>query len=301
MIRGIVIQRDLPEMKGMLVGLDVTAKTVKVSGNDSEIRVSGDARITLNESPATLDDLRVNNDQVAIATGADKTAGSVRASRVPRYDRAVIAIGASTNRDRSIPVIDNAVEEARAIRDAAVDRFATPPEWAVLLAEPTREEVLAALKQRLDGLRSSSQLLVTITVQAFLADGMPVLALADYRPNEPAKTGLPLADVLALIDAAPPSQKFVMLDVIHPRPGLEDAPASVDALLKDVPRPKSTKVFLGPPDALERGVNDSAFGPLIAHGLKGSADSDRDLTITPEEWTQHLIKMGPTGATVWPE
>lgn len=302
LIRGIVIQRDLPETKGMLVGIDVAAKTIKVSGSDSDMKVADDVRITLNESPATLDDLRVNNDQVAIAAGADKKAQSIRAARVPRYDRAVIAIGASTNRDRSIPVIEIAVAQARSLRDAAVDRFATPAEWAVLLAEPTREEVLATLKQRLEGLRSSSQALVAITAQAFVVDGMPVLAFADYRPGEATKSGLPLADLLALIDAAPSSRKFVMLDVIHPRPGLEGVPASVEALLKDMPRPKSTKVFLGPPDTPNKGVNDVEFGPLVVHGLKGAADADRDLVISGDEWVKFLIQgMGPTGVTVWPE
>ncbi len=300
-IRSLVIQRDRPEKKGMLVGLDPGAKTIRVqeAGETTTFSLGDSVRITLNDAPATLDDLRPDNDQLAIgmAAGNDSTAESVRATRVPRYDRSVMAIGASTNRDRSIPVIENAVENSRAIRNAAVERFATPPEWAVLLAEPTREEVLSAIKQRLEGLRSGSQAVVVITAQAFVVDGKPVLAFADYRPNEAATTGLPLAELLAVIDASPPEKKFVMLDVIHPRPGLEDVPASAEALLSDVPRPKSTTVFIGARQ--NQGADDQGVGPLVVRGLKGAADKDRDLVITREEWTEFL-KTG-LDVTVWPE
>jgi hypothetical protein len=200
-------------------------------------------------------------------------------------------------------VIENAVEQARGLRDAAVDRFATPAEWGVLLAEPTRDEVVTALKQRLEGLRPNSQAIVAITAQAFVLDGTPVLAFADYRPNDAQGTGLPLAELLALIDGAPPLQKVVLLDVLHPRPGLEDAaPASAELLLKDLARPKSTAVFVAPADGVTKGVDEVEFGPLVVQGLKGAADGDRDLVITAAEWKEYLIKgKGPARARAWPE
>lgn len=307
-IRRLVLQRDLPEKKGMLVGVDLAGKKIRIheSGEESSLLLGDDLRVSLNDSAATLDDLRVNNDQVAVglsSAGDDKRVETIRAVRMPRYDRAVIAIGASTNRDRSIPVIDHAIEQARVIREAAVQRFATPPEWAVILSEPTRDEVLTALRQRLEGLRPNSQAVVAIFAQAFVVDGMPILAFADYRPNEATATGLPLTDLLALIDAAPSAHKVLLLDVIHPRPGLEDVvPATVDLLLKDMPRSKSTIVLAAPPDALNKGVNEVEFGALVALGLQGAADADRDLTITPMEWIQFTtMGMGPRGISHWPK
>lgn len=61
-IRNVVIQRDAPETKGMLVAVDAAAKTIKVqaSGTESELKLADDVRITLNDTPATLDDLRVS-------------------------------------------------------------------------------------------------------------------------------------------------------------------------------------------------------------------------------------------------
>jgi len=304
-IKTIVIHRDVPQVAGTLVGIDAAARTLRIqsSGTESEVKLAENTRITLNDTPATLDELRINNDQVTVLSPAgDAAARTIRVIRGPRYDRAVIAIEASTNQDRSLPVIESAAGKARSLQSVAISRYATPPEWAVLLTEPTREEVLAALRQRLEGLRASSQAIVSITAQAFLIEGSPVLAFADYRPNAAAMTGVPLTDILALIDAAPPSQKVVFLDVIHPRPGLEDVPPSVEALMKNVPRTKSTTVLIAPPETGTGNANTPDLGSLVVQGLRGAADADRDLTITPAEWIDDLTKRAtPTGVTVWPQ
>ncbi|HVJ68955.1 MAG TPA: serine/threonine-protein kinase [Caulifigura sp.] len=305
-IRSVVIPRERSETKGMLVGIDPAAKTIRVqeAGEVATVPLSDSVRVTLNDGPATLDDLRPNNDQVALglSDGKDKPAQSVRATRVPRYDRAVLAIGASTNRDRSIAPIETAVEQSRAIRNAAVERFATPPEWAVLLAEPSREEVLAALKQRLEGLRPNSQVIVVVTAHAYMSDGVPVLAFVDFKPNEAKATGLPISELLQLIDAAAPSQKVLMLDVMHPQRGVEDAVWNEDQLFLRLARPKSTVVIAAPPpDAPQTPADTSEFGRTVAQGLRGAADADRDLVITPAEWRQYWSKdAGLKGAIVWP-
>ena len=101
-------------------------------------------------------------------------------------------------------------------------------------------------------------------------------------------------------NAAPPSQKVVMLDVIHPRRGLEETPTSVEALLKNVPRPKSTVVFLAPVEHLTGGFNKVQFVRYAAGGLKGPADADRDLVITSAEWANYLTD-GTSGVSVWPK
>ncbi|HVJ69786.1 MAG TPA: serine/threonine-protein kinase [Caulifigura sp.] len=301
-IRGVVVQRERPQKKGMLVAVDPAAKTIGVQDgpDNATIPVAASVRVTLNESPATLDDLRPNNDQVAIglSSGEPKQAQSIRATRVPRYDRAVVAIGASTNRDRSIPVLENAVEQSRAVRDAAVGRFATPAEWAVLVAEPTREEAVAAIKQRLDGLRPGSQAIVCVTAQAFVVDGVPLLAFADYRPNEAAKTGLPLAELIAVIEASPSTQKVLLLDVLHPRPGLDGVPKSAEELVQGLTAPKTTLVLVAPPNLGTSGPNASGFTTSLVQALQGAADTDRDLTLTPAEWTGYLNKLN--GVTSWP-
>ncbi|QDT52936.1 Serine/threonine-protein kinase PknB [Caulifigura coniformis] len=301
-ITSIVIPRDVPQVTGTLVGIDPATRSLRIqsSGAESEVKLADDARLTLNDAPATLDELRSNSDQVTVLSPAGNMAArTVRVVRGPRYDRAVVAIEASTNQDRSLPVIENA-GKARALQTAAIQRYATPPEWAVHLTEPTREEVLSSLRQRLEGLRASSQAIVSITAQAFLVDESPVLAFADYRPNEAGSTGVPLADVLALIDAAPPSLKVVFLDVVHPRPGLEDVPPSAEALMKNVPKTKTTTVLIAPPET--GAANATDMGSLVVQGLRGAADADRDLAITPAEWIEYLTKGAtPTGVTVWPQ
>ncbi len=303
-VRRIMIPREVTGEVGMLSAIAPDSASItlqQAGGADAVIPLPlGGVKVLLNNTEATVGDLRPKNDRVTVlkASSGGTAVSSLRAERLPRFDRTVLTVASTTNRDRSIPVLEHVVADARSIGEMAVARYATPPEWAQMLVEPAREEVLAALKARLASLRANVQVIVAIEAQVFLADGEPVLAFADFRPNEAAKTGLKLADLLAELDAAAPTQKILLLDVMHPRPGFDDvAPKSPAELFQGLSRPKTVTVFAS---AAESDGAKSLFAATIARGLAGSADGDRDLTVTPEEWARFFGQELRGGVTQWP-
>jgi hypothetical protein len=296
---------------GLLKSVDVAGNSLTIEGADRQpmqIAIAANADIRINGARADLQDLRPQIDQVQLATrksttGADEAA-VIDAIRAARHDRCVILVANGGSRDGSLPPSAHAAEDGRLIHNAAVSYYATPAEMAVLLIDRTREEVRSELEKRLSSLRPGTQAIVLFEGSALIESGQPLLACADFELSKAAATGLPLADVLAMVEKSPSQQKMLVLDVTHRAPGFNDPRfAPPDEILKALTAtPAITTVICSVAAETDPQRRTSAFAEALAKALQGRADSDRNLTITADELTTFLKSDdgGGPGPIQWP-
>jgi serine/threonine-protein kinase len=301
--RKVILSRDAETASGLLSAVDPDQRTLKIdtpSAKGQSFTIPQAAVVRINQTPAELTDLRPQVDKLQIFARSDAPDGisAVDATRAPQFDRCVIAVAAASSRNESLPVIAAAADDARLIYDSALNRYATSPDWASLLIDPTAADVRDQLTKRAASLRPGTQAIVYIAAHV-LVDGDQVwLGLADSNPKE-AKSGVTLDEIINEFEKSASQQKILVLD-LAPSTSNGTAPAPIaDVLGRLKSKPTSSVLFAAMRDPSLAAEQHSPLASAVAAGLSGKADADRNLMVTPDELATWLKTQVPA-AVRWP-
>ena len=127
--------------------------------------------------------------------------------------RLLVSIGAGHFDPKKVehPLLQ-AEDDARAFRDLVVDGGVVPTKNAVVLtsAGASRLESLRAIRAAAARARPADTLYLFFAGYGASAAGVPLLVTADFDPARPLETGLPLAELAKVLDAAPCRQVLVL-------------------------------------------------------------------------------------------
>lgn len=298
-----VIREDL-QLSGILTELDPEKRTLAIKTPDGTVHklaVADDAEVTLGLQAAHLDDLRLEIDSLTIAyreapDGA-KQASAIDAHRGKRHDRWALLVGTQAFADRNVARLPYATSDAQHVFESLTNRYATEPQQTLRLLDRNRGDAASELAGFLEQVGASAQLIVYIESQAYVGpDGNVYLACSDFWLDDMPQTGLSLDSVVAEIERCKAKRKLLLLDIVHP---MEAAQADLQPALPDLLYRLKTPIvgtdIIGASSAGQRGLelpaqNQGAFAKLVATGLAGGADTDRDLSITSDELYAYLTR-----------
>lgn len=305
LVRELTVFRDGASVSGSIASIDIDKRQVHLrddTGKDVFIGVPPETVISLQRSPARLEELRPQVDRAVIGAGPNEqgqlVAATIDATRGVLHDRWGLVAGTSGYQDRSLPPLPSAVTDAGVFQNVLVTRYGCDPQWVPKLLDPTAEEFRAQLQHVCKSANATSQVVVSIVGHAAVGpDKQPVFAFKDFRAADPVKTGVPLTWIVEQLDACPAQSKLLLLDIGTTQPG---APSLAD-MLKSVyaPAPGTTVFGLSaapegaiPPTPEKQGL----FAAILAAGYQGAADTDRNLRITEDElakWIETELAKSP--------
>ena len=298
-----VIREDL-QLEGTIFAIDLNQKELGVltaDGAKHTLAVADDAEITLGLQPASLDDLRLEIDEVAVAYREDsegaRHAVAIDAKRGDRYDRWGLLIGTQAFADRAVPRLPFAVSDAQLVYETLTNRYAMDPQWTARVLDRTRNDTTREIERFLQQVGAQAQVVVYIATQAYVGpDGVVYLACSDFRLDNMTGTGLPLDEVIAQVEQCRAKRKLLLLDIVHATKDVQPElqPALPD-LLYQVKTPIVETDVIGGSSSNERGHDlpaerRGAFARLVSQGMAGAADDNRDLDITPDELYSYLLR-----------
>lgn len=301
-IHRLTVIRDDLQLSGILAEVDPEKRTLAVKTPDGTVHkltVPADAEITLGLQPAKLDDLRLEIDSLTVAyretaDGAQQ-ASAIDAHRGKRHDRWALLIGTQAFADRNVARLPYATSDAQHVFESLTNRYAMEPEQTWRLLDRNRNDAARELGKFLEQVGAQAQLIVYIASQAYVGpDGNVSLACSDFRLDDMPQTGLQLDSVIAEIERCKAKRKLLLLDIVHP---VEAAQAELQPALPDLLYRLKTPIvatdIIGASSAGQRGLdlpsqNQGAFANLVAKGLAGAADLDRNLDVTPDELFAYL-------------
>lgn len=294
--RLIVIREDL-QLSGTVAAVDAAQNSLSIKDSEGTLHtllLAPEADITLGLQPARLDDLRPEIDSVTVSYSEQpdrrKRAAALDAHRGKRHDRWALLIGTQAFVDRSVSRLPYAASDAQLVYEAMVNRYATDPDWTARLLDWNRDAATREISRFLEQVGPNAQLIVFVATQAYVApNGAAYLAFSDFRLDDMAGTGLPLDFLIGEVERCKARRKLLLLDVVHEVQQTESPlQPSLPDLLYQLKTPIVETDVIGGSSAAQRGWvlpdrRQGAFAHLIAQGLSGAADADRDLDITADE------------------
>jgi len=298
-VRSLTVLPGGTSASGQLRTVSPAARTIEIAdkGLPRTIALADRVDVRINQAAADIADLRPMIDTVQLTLQGDGEAARVMAidaSRTPRFDRSVIAIGTTSNQPGSLDSRRNAAVDVRLIADVAQRYYATPVELSPALIDRTRDEVVADLKAKLSILQPHTQAIVVVVGHAVFNDGRLLLGFADFAPEKPA-TALPLEDLVKILEDSASEQKILILDLERSSPEASTADA-VATSLKAIPQ---TTIIIADGDQRSDSANDPVASAVSA-ALSGRADLDRDLVVTADELMAFLSVDASLHAVRWP-
>lgn len=282
-------------LDGVIAALDDSANTISVSLASGELRkivIDDAAELTLSLEPIQPVDLR-RFDQVRIAyrrEGDVLRATTIDARRPPQTDRWALVLGTQSYQDSSLSPVPSAIEDARAIFAAMTKRYAISERRGRMLLDASLAQWQTEIKDVCANANPGTQIVISISGHAYADDqGQVYLAPRDFDLENPARTGLALADLARYLNDSPSNDQLVLLD-ITPNIRGRDARRQVsgrEVLAKLDPPFRKASVLLACGDdetsLVDPKTRAGLFGLAVARGFQGAADADRDLHVTADE------------------
>lgn len=314
-IREITVTREGTTADGIIQDVTGTRMTVRrAEGPDLLLAYGDDCDITVNLVAATTGDLR-KFDTVKVTydeTADPPVALSIDAKRPIKFDRLAILIANESFDDQRITPPENAVHDARMLREAFLDRYAYDDSRILQLIDQPRQAVLDQIAKLMKDVRAGSHLIVYVAGNAYRADdGNVMLAVKDTYLDKLTETGISLQQIAQAVEASPSTDKMILLDTCRDGIGsdLDRQPSTGEIL--DWLKPTVKQTFLVASCSKgEKGLEASdgrsgAFAECLARGFRGQADVDKDLHVTPQELKSHLTNClpgeTPAGKTQTPQ
>ncbi len=267
--------------------------------------VSPDARITLGKEAAELVDLRpgdtvkVTHDSAGTETASLLTLEATRPADPHRW---AILVANQNYDDNTLTALDYPLSDARHLRDSLVERYAVPPEQAVLLADQSRVRLEQEIPRILAGVPADAELYVYVATHAYaVPDDNVYLAAKDFALSRMPETGLKLDWLIDQLDACPSPRKLLLLDCSHSGSGadLQKQPSTGEMieLVRETHRGRGyprTLFVLTSCSAGQRGLaagdgpHNSLFAAALAEGFAGAADRARNNQLDITELSQFV-------------
>ena len=300
-IRAIVVTRGDSTDTGLFLESreDGTFLMRADSGNELLLSVTPETDIRLGQDRVTLDDLRPEFDRLSVTIhnteGRQQTATSIDATRGVRHDRWAIVIGNGTFDDRTLTPLPHLATDAESLHRTLIGRYAVDRNWTALLVDKDVPTVRDEFERLLPRVTPPMQLIVVVLGHGYLGpDGNAYIAFKDFQWSSMATTGLPLDGLVDLLERCPAQEKLLLLDLTHAgdHPDVAGQP-DLPKLLLALKTPLKTVRIIGASSEGERSLTidegrRSWFGPQLERAFAGSADTDRNLTITADELMKSL-------------
>ncbi len=263
------------------------------NGERKELSVEGKCEITLALERVSLYELR-QFDSVRVtyseAAGGALTAVTIDARRPAQTDRWTVVLGTQGYSNEGISPLKTTLNDARLVHGMLLSRYAVTEQRGALLVDAPKKEWERQLIESLTSARPQTQVLIYITGHAYLGeDDRVYLAPKDFDlANMPAH-GVPLDWLAEKLNECSSKEKLLVLDVTPAVMGRDSQrQLAGKALLDKLHTPfQSTHVILSCDKGQQSRVwtekQHGLFAWWLAEALRGAADTDRDLRLTPDE------------------
>jgi serine/threonine-protein kinase len=297
--REIIAGRSQEQVTGVVQEVRGDGKQVVVSKSDGTnltfVPADG-CEVTIGAAPAAAGDLR-KYDKVEVrydsADGA-LSAASIDAVRGGKNDRWAIIIGIENFDDRNLTRTPHGVHNAKLVRETLIKRYAFSEDRVVGMYDRNRAYLESQIHDWLGRANTQTQVVIYVCTQGYVVDNKAYLAAKDSNFDKLSETGLAVEWLLRELEACPSREKLLLLDASHAGNGadLKRQPSTAE-MLKTVSVPLKTTAAVASCSESERGLElpekqRGLFAHLVVEGFGGAADADRDLRITPAEFSQYL-------------
>ena len=285
-------------LEGSLREIDLAQNSVRVQtrgGEQLTLQVTDATEIDITGQLAELDELR-EYDEARITyqdDGGSLSAATIDATRPIKYDRFAIVIGVQNYHDKAITRPKSALNDAQLVADTLRQRYGVAPERLLILKDPTREKLQQAVTSALEKLRGDTQVLLYFQGQGYATpDGTVYLGASDLKFDQLANTGVPLGWFVEQLDQSAPERKLLLLDAAQTGNGRDlQQQVSTAEMIADL-KPQSTTLIASCSEKQRNQVSSQSqqgvFAEAVAQALRGGADPDRDLDVTPQDLLEFL-------------
>ena len=301
LIRAIVVTRGDSTDTGLFLESrpDGTFLMRSDSGDELSLSVTPESDIRLGQEKVTINDLRPQIDRLSVTIhnteDRQQTATSIDATRGVKHDRWAIILGNGTFTDRTLTPLPHLVTDAESLHRTLIGRYSIDPNWSSLLVDKDVQTVRDEFQRLLPRVTEPMQLIVAVLGHGYLGpDGKAYIAFKDFQWASMEQTGLPLDGLVDLMERCPAREKLLLLDITHAgdHPDVAGQP-DLPKLLSALTTPLKTVRVIGASSEGERSVaidegRRGWFGTQLDHAFAGSADTDRNLTISPTELIKSL-------------
>ncbi len=301
LVRAVVVTRGDSSETGLFLESrpDSTFLMRSDTGDELLLTVTPESDIRLGQERVTINDLRPQIDRLSVTIhnteDRQQTATSVDATRGVKHDRWAIILGNGTFADRTLTPLPHLVTDAESLHRTLIGRYSVDPHWSSLLVDKDVQTVRDEFQRLLPRVTEPMQLIVAVMGHGYLGpDGKVYIAFKDFQWSSMEQTGLPLDGLVDLLERCPAKEKLLLLDLTHAgdHPDVEGQP-DLPKLLSALTTPLKTVRVIGASSEGERSVaieegRRGWFGTQLDHAFAGSADTDRDLKISPTELIKSL-------------
>jgi serine/threonine protein kinase len=304
----ITVTRDQQRASGAIIALNEATGVLVLRKDDGgdilTLQIDDECRITIGSTPASLADLRTEVDKLTVhfvaGSGDTKRAASIDAVRPAKIDRWAAVVATRAYNDRSLPPLRYSTDDEELLGDVLLSRYAFDADWLLRLTDQNVDKVRESLTEGIDRAGKSTQVIVALFGHAFIGeDDRVYLAFKDFQMEDAAESGLPLDDVIRLMEASPSTDKLLLLDLVHDGSGADVSrqPPLAEMLKKLTVQPKTVRI-LGAAAGNTRGLDwpekqHGVFAYFLAEAFRGAADADKNLRITADELAEYLRREMP--------
>lgn len=288
-------------VRGKVQKVDVQRRVLDVRQDNQAFRslaVAEDCLVQLaDKEPVDFAALREEDAVTIVEDSQDGRARSIEAVFAPDRRIWAVLIGQARYDDRRVTPSAAAPAGAELLRQTLLRHARVVTEQLLWLPEATRFRVQTALADFLKRIPAEGRLLVYFAGHAAKSDqGDVYLAFRDFDPSRPGQTGQDLADLLKSLDDLNAQEKVFLFDVQYGGEDRRWQPAAAELVetLKSRKGSVSNSVYViancsrGEVDASAEGGPAGVFANSTAAALKGKADFNRDLQVTPNELLRYL-------------
>jgi serine/threonine-protein kinase len=302
-------RREL-QHSGTVQHVDLDAKTLTLSGQETKYAVAPPCTITLGGEAAALEDLRAG-DSVRIEHRTVDAAGigvigatSVAATRPADPTRWAILVAGQDYDDKTLSPLASPLADAKLLADALVKRYKVPPDQVQMFADESLVRLEQAIPEQLKKTGPDARVLVYVTGHAYVQKDKDdknkvYIAPKDFRLRQPSVTGLPLQWLVDQLEQCPAREKVLLLDTCHSGPGagLAGEPSTAEMLRTLKPQPNGALLrtvtavascMAGQRGQTAPGATNGLFAQCLAHAYLGRADTNRDGQLEPTELFTYL-------------
>jgi serine/threonine-protein kinase len=289
------------QFDGVVQAVDLNDERLTVvlpSGERHTLLITPKTEITLALDKVKLTELRqFDNIRVAYSEAADGTltATTVDARRPPQTDRWTLVLGTQSYTDPALSPLKSTLNDARLVHGSFLSRYAVSDQRGALIVDGNQKDWERQIGDTLTSARPQTQVILYIVGHAYQADDKSVyLAPKDFKLDDIAGSGLSLDWLATKLNECPSKDKILILDVTPPISGKDQKrQVAGKALLAGLKTPlTSTTAIIACDEGQQSRIWDEQrhglFAWTLAQAIRGAADTDRDLHLTPEELFGYL-------------
>ena len=258
--------------------------TIQSNSGGRKTYVVGECDLKLGEEIVPLADMRVG-DTVKLShdspDDAEPELDTLIAARPEDRNKWAILIANGTFDSSSIPAISKAINDAKAIQKELNARYAVPVSQTFLCENFERIRIDEEVRKWIRSVPSGAELYVYLSTRAYPSAGEVYLAMRGSTADEIDENGVPLSELLDLLDECKTTKKVLLMDC---RTSSKLSGVELVDVVRKTRRggyPKSIYVLSSHQNgesSADASLNSSlsAFADAVARGFAGEADAAKD-------------------------